>query len=483
MQAFGEYIKVYIGELGRRCPELKKGIDITMAIKQKTLDMTVGSPVRHIILFSIPALIGNIFQQVYNLVDSIIVGKFVGAEALAAVGVTGPINFFFFAICNGIGTGGGIVASQYFGAHDDENVKKCIVNTGIIMLVFPLIIGALGMTLSGSLLRALGTPSDIIAEAARYARLMSGGLIFVSVYNFISAMLRALGDSKTPLYFLILSSLVNVVLDILFVYTFNMGVFGAGLATVIAQITAAASCAAFARKTNPYFRVDRSDISIDGGMVWKVVRLGIPMSLQFSLIAISSMAVQRVVNSFETVAVAAYTATSRIEQLVHSPYQTLSASLATFCGQNYGAKNHKRVLSGYRKCLAMMGALTVVLVLVMQFFSAGITSLFVSEKDVIKLGARGLRVTSYFYITLGLIYIVRGILNGVGDAFFAMFNGVVEVIGRFLVPVLLINVFEMDVMGIWWSCGIVWAISGSTAWLRYLKYYRFAKKEMKKLPA
>lgn len=446
----------------------------------QTVDMTVGSPVRHILIFAIPMLIGNVFQQVYNLVDSIIVGQFVGADALAAVGVTGSITFFFFALCNGIGTGGGIVVSQYFGGHDDDNVKSCIVNTGFIMLIFPIVVGILAAFLADPLLKVLSTPDEILVEATRYTQIMCLGLLFVSVYNFMSAMLRALGDSKTPLYFLIVSSLINVALDLLFVCVFKMGVIGAGLATILAQLIAAIACVVYAGAKNPYFKITKKDMVLKKGMIWSVVRLGGPLSLQFSLIAISSMAVQRVVNSFGTITVAAFTATCRIEQVIHLPYQTLGSSLSTYCGQNYGAGKHDRVLLGYRKTLLIMAICTVAMVAAMQVFGKAITSIFVSDVAVIEMGALGLKITSIFYIFLGLIYVVRGILNGVGDAFFSLFNGIVEVIGRFTVPILMCTYMGIGHMGIWWSAGVVWMISGVTAWMRYLKYLRFANKSIRK---
>lgn len=433
-----------------------------------TMDMTQGSPVRHLLLFSIPMLIGNIFQQVYNLVDSVIVGQFIGADALAAVGATGSLTFFFFALCNGIGTGGGIITSQSFGSHDDARVKKCIANTGYIMLVFPIVVGALAFVLARPLLVVLSTPEAILTDAVIYTQILSVGLLFVSIYNYVSSMLRALGDSKTPLYFLIFSCLLNVVLDLLFVCVFNMGVFGAGLATVVAQLVGGALCLLFACMKNPYFKLTKDDFQVDSKVVWSALRLGIPLSLQFSLIAISSMALQRVVNSFGAIAVAAFTATSRIEQLVHQPYQTLSSSLSTYCGQNYGAKQNKRVYEGYHKSLIIMLVFTVIIVPVIQFLGDDITSWFVSDEAVIAMGGQALRITSWFYFFLGIIYVVRGILNGLGDAFFAMFNGVIEVIGRFTVPILMTKYMGIGLWGIWWSVGVVWGISGLTAWFRYL---------------
>lgn len=428
--------------------------------------MTTGSPTRHIILFALPALIGNIFQQVYNLADSAIVGRFVGPDALAAVGATGSITFLFFALCNGIGSGGGIIVSQFYGAHDDDNVKKGIVNTGIIMLIIPTIFAVIGYITAESFLRVLSTPPEILSDAASYVRYMCLGLLFVSLYNYITSMLRALGDSKTPLYFLILSALINVGLDILLVYSFKMGINGAAIATVISQFIAAVTCGAYAYMKNPYFRLQKEDIKYVPDLALKVIRLGVPLSLQFGLIAISSMAVQKIVNSFGKTVVAAFTATNRIEQLIHQPYTTLSASIATYVGQNYGAKKTARVKSGYKKGLLIMTCLTVVMVISMQLFGGPITSLFVDDPEIIELGARGLRITSLFYLALGLIYVVRGVLNGVGDAFFALFNGIVEVIGRFTIPLLMTKYMGMGAIGIWISSGVVWALSGSTAWLR-----------------
>ena len=265
-------------------------------MKSTITDMTIGSPTRHILLFALPTLIGNIFQQVYNLADSIIVGKFIGSDAFAAVGATSSITFLFFALCNGIGSGGGVVVSQYYGAKDDRNVKKCIVNTGFIMLIVPVVFGLLGFTLCPMLLRLLDTPEAIMGDAVLYTRYMCIGLLFVSLYNFLSSMLKALGDSRTPLLFLIVSTIINIGLDVLFVLVIPMGIMGAALATVISQFLSVVLSGVYAYRINPYFKITKKDVVIDLKMVYKTVRLGVPMSLQFALIAVSSMALQRVVN-------------------------------------------------------------------------------------------------------------------------------------------------------------------------------------------
>ena len=439
-----------------------------MAAKQKTINMTEGNTVRLILTFSLPMLIGNIFQQLYNFVDSIIVGQFVGADALAAIGATGSITFFFFALCNGIGSAGGIITSQFFGEGSTDKVKNCIANTAYIMLVVPIGIGIIAFFAAGPILELLRTPEEIIHDAKVYMRIMCVSLVLVSAYNFASSMLRALGDSKTPLYFLIFSCILNAVLDLIFVFNLHMGVFGAGIATLISNFICGTLCLLFAFKTNPYFKMSKSDWKVNPALLGKCVRLGVPLSLQFSLIAISCMALQRVVNTFGPVAVAAFTATSRIEQLIHQPYGTLGTALATYCGQNYGAKNKARILEGYRKSMLIMAIFTAIMIPVIQLFGNPITSLFVKKPEVITMGARALRITSWFYIFLGIIYVARGVLNGIGDATFALINGVTEVVGRFVVPVLLTGVAFIGVWGIWWSVGIVWFLSGLTAWLRYL---------------
>jgi putative MATE family efflux protein len=449
----------------------------TDGMKSNIRDMTQGSTTKHILLFALPTLIGNIFQQIYNLADSIIVGNYVGSDAFAAIGATSSITFLFFALCNGIGSGGGVVVSQYYGAHDDKNVKRCIVNSGIIMLIVPVIFGILGFTLSPLLLRLLDTPDNIMGDAVLYTRFMSVGLLFVSLYNFIASMLKALGDSKSPLYFLIISTVINVVMDILLVVVIPLGIMGAALATVIAQFISVLLSGIYAYKKNPYFRISREDISVSFNMIGKIVRLGVPMSLQFALIAISSMALQRVVNGFGTTAITAFTATNRIEQFIHQPYMTLAASLATFSGQNFGAKRNDRVLEGYKKSLIIMVILTAFLMFVMQTFGQLLISFFISKEDVnanavIALGAKGLRITSLFYLALGMIYVVRGVLTGIGDAFFALFNGVIEVIGRFTIPLLLTAFLGYGEAGIWLSSGLVWLLSGVTAWIRYKTYFR-----------
>ncbi len=439
-------------------------------MKSKTLNMTRGNPVYLLIVFAIPMLIGNVFQQMYNLVDSVIVGKFVGADALAAVGATNSIAFLFFALCNGIGSGGGIITAQQFGAGNEENVKKSIVNSGYILLIGSLLVGAVAYVSSETMLRFMATPEEIMHDAVIYMKMQCIGLPLIAVYNHVSAMLRALGDSKTPLYFLVFSCLLNVGLDIWFVCGFGMGIFGAALATIIAQLIAGVGCLLYALKFNSYFKLEKRHFKPEKYLIWGAVRLGVPLSLQFSLVAISCMALQRVVNSFGASVVAAFTASSRVEQLLHQPYGTLSTALSTYSGQNLGAKNFERIRLGFRKSIIMMGIFSILMLPVMQFGGEAIIRLFVDDPQVIYIGAVSLKITSWFYVFLGLINMARGILNGVGDAMFAFINGIVEVVVRIVLPVALTMVPFIGVWGIWWSTGLSWLISAVFCILRYFTW-------------
>lgn len=439
-------------------------------MKSKTLNMTEGNPVYLLIVFAIPMLIGNVFQQMYSFVDSIIVGKVVGPYALAAIGATNSVSFLFFALCNGIGSGGGIITAQQFGAGNKDNVKKAIVNSGYILLLGSIVMGAIAFVLSRQVLLFMATPEEILEDAVLYMRLQCIGLPLVAVYNHASSMLRALGDSKTPLYFLVFSCLLNIGLDYWFVYGLDKGIWGAAIATIIAQVVAGMGCMLYAIRCNPYFKLEKRHFKVDKSLVWGSVRLGVPLSLQFSLIAISCMALQRVVNSFGSAVAAAFTATSRVEQLLHQPYGTLSTALSTYSGQNLGAGNMERIRRGFHKSLVMMSIFTVLMLPVMQFGGEAIVKLFVDDPEVIYYGAVSLKITSWFYIFLGIINMSRGILNGVGDAVFALINGVVEVIVRIVLPVILTMIPFIGVWGIWWATGLSWLISAVFCVWRYLSW-------------
>ena len=441
-------------------------------MRSRTMNMSQGRPLKLLTLFAVPLLIGNLFQQAYNLADSIIVGQFIGAGALAAVGATSSISFLFFSVCNGISSGGGIVTAQYFGAGDDARVRRAIVNSAYIMFTTSLAMGGIAFALTPVALRLMGTPGDILPDAITYMRMMCLSVPLIAVYNYAASMLRALGDSRTPLYFLILACLLNVGLDLLCVRRLGMGVFGAALATMLAQLLAGVGCLVFALRTNPYFMVNRRQLGVDWAIIRHAVRLGLPLALQWSMIAISTTALQTVVNRFGTAAVAAFTATNRIDQLTQQPFGSLGMALSTYAGQNYGAKRLDRVREGLRDAMLAMTLFSAAMLIVMQLWGPAIVTMFVSDPEVIALGGHALRLTSCFYVFLGTIYMTRGTLNGVGDALFSFINGVIEMLCRILLPIMLMRFTAAGVRTIWWTAGLTWTISALACVLRYLSWRR-----------
>ncbi len=432
-------------------------------------DMTKGNAAGLLLRFAFPMLVGNIFQQFYNMADSIIVGKFVGSNALGAVGSVGSLNFMFFSLCMGLGAGLGVLISQYFGAGEDEQVKKIIANAVYITAAAGMLMSLCGIILAKPILRIMNTPQANFADALIYMRIVCGATIVVAGYNMISSVLRALGDSKTPLIFLIIASGINIVLDLVFVIVFKMGVAGAAYATVISQIIAMVGSVWFGIKKNPYLQLEKRHFQLDSDIFYSSLRLGLPIAAQNALIAFSCVALQSVVNRYGAVVMAAYTATSRVEQLVQQPFGSLGTAVSTFAGQNVGAGRYDRVTTGCKVSVSIVVIFSIIMVAVMFLLGDNIVGLFVNEKEVIKIGAKGLQITSLMYIGLGLIYVMRGMLNGVGDAAFAMINGITEVIGRVGFAWLLMMLPSVGLWGVWYTNGLTWAITGAANVVRVLQ--------------
>uniref|UniRef100_UPI00405619EE MATE family efflux transporter n=1 Tax=Acetatifactor sp. TaxID=1872090 RepID=UPI00405619EE len=440
-------------------------------------DMTTGSPAKHILKFALPLLVGNLFQQLYNMVDSLIVGNYVGADALAAVGACGSMNFLFFSLCAGLATGIGIIVAQFYGAKDEKSIYSTIANSIYVLGASAISVSILGIILSSALLRLLQTPESIIGDATIYMRTTCAGIIAIALYNGVASILRALGDSKTPLYFLILASIINVVLDLLFVLRFNWGVFGVAFATIIAQAVSAITCIIYAYVKVPYFRLNREQLRPQPQIIKRSFVLGVPLALQNSMIAISCMALQGVVNTFGETVMAAYTIIGRVEQIVQQPYGSLGAAITTYTGQNVGAGKTERVKQGYRQAVIMVLIFSILLIPVSFLFGEQIIGAFVKEADVIAIGVKGLQINSLFYFGLGMIYVPRALLNGAGDTGFAMINGFTEVAGRIVFSQILTRIPILGYWGIWLTTGATWATTAIVCVIRYKK----GKWEYKKL--
>ncbi len=431
------------------------------------MNMTSGSPAKHILRFAFPLLIGNLFQQLYNMVDSLVVGNYVGADALAAVGACGSMNFLFFSLSAGLATGIGIIVAQFYGAKDEQNIRSTIANSIYVLVISAIIVSILGIVLAEPLLRLLQTPDNIIGDAAIYMKTTCAGIISIALYNGVASILRALGDSKTPLYFLILASIINVVLDLLFVIGFQWSVFGVALATIIAQTVSAITCIIYAYIKMPYFKLTKKQLHPQREIIHRSFVLGIPLALQNSMIAVSCMALQGVVNGFGETVMAAYTIIGRIEQVVQQPYSSLGTAITTYTGQNVGAGKAERVKQGFRQAIVMVLVFSVMLLPIAYLFGEQIVGAFVKEPEVIEIGVKALRVNSLFYFGLGMIYVPRALLNGAGDTGFAMLNGITEVGCRMIYSQILTKALMIGHWGIWLTTGATWATTAIVCVIRY----------------
>ena len=437
--------------------------------KKAVYSMTEGSPAKLLLRFTIPMLIGNLFQQFYNMVDSIVVGRFVGSNALAAVGATGSLNFLFFAMSFGIAAGVGVVVSQYFGAERMDMVEKSIINGMYLLAAVSALMGVVGIASARWVLAALDTPEIILEDSVIYMRVSCAGILAIAAYNGVASVLRALGDSKTPLYFMVVACFINIGLDLLFVIGFEWSVFGVALATVIAQMAAAIGAFAYALYKIPYFHIKKENRPIRRDIISRCFTLGLPIALQNALIAFSCIFLQKVVNGFGESVVAANTALGRIEQLVQQPYNSLGAAITTYTGQNIGAGKIDRVKQGYKAAFWSVVVFSIIMFVPCQLFGEQIVGVFVTEPEVVAIGAKGLSITSFFYFFLGMIYVARSVLNGAGDAAFAMINGLMEVAGRVGFAVPLTKIPLIGVWGIFFTTGFTWALTGIVSMVRYHK--------------
>lgn len=430
-------------------------------------DMTKGTPWKLLLQFAVPLFIGNIFQQLYNMVDSIIVGNFVGPNALGAIGTTNSLNFLFFSLVAGLSVGIGIIVAQFFGSNNEEKVKDTIGNAIWIVLISSVIMACIGFFVAKPVLVLLRTDKVILGDATAYLKVTSIGICCTGLYNGVSSILRALGDSKTPLIFLISASLVNVVLDLWFVLGLGWGVVGAGVATAFSQFLSAVTCIFYAYKSNTYFRLKKKNFKLNSYIVEKSLRLGIPVALQNSLIAFSLIVLQAIVNGYGATFTTAFTVISRIETLVQQPFMSLGAAVSTYTGQNLGAGKTDRVVKGFNSSNVMNVIFSAVVLVLFWTFTSPIVSIFGKDAEVLRIASDGLRITSCFYVFLGLIYTTRNVLNGAGDAMFSLFTGIVECIGRvgFAYPLTLIPF--LGSYGVFVATGITWMLNGLFSLIRY----------------
>lgn len=418
--------------------------------------MTEGVIWKQILLFSMPLLIGNLFQQLYNTVDSIVVGNFIGSEALAAVGSSNSLINLIIGMFMGIATGAGVIISQYYGGKNEEKLHWAVHTCMALSLVGGVILIVLGVFFSPLILRLMGTPEEVMPNSVIYLRIFFCGSLFNLVYNMGAGVLRAVGDSRRPLYYLCVSSVVNIVLDLAFVVIFHMGTAGVGYATITAQAVSAALTVHALMRTNDSYRLVISEIRIDRRMMMRILKLGIPSGIQQSIISLSNVIVQANINSFGAAAMAGYGAYSKVDGFAMLPLQSFCMAATTFTGQNIGAKKGKRVKQGMFQGIVISLTYTFFISIFLWLNADKILRIFSPDESVIAFGHTTMYLLLPFYWTLAIHQILMGSIRGSGRTMVSMLIGVGNMCILRMIYINLMVPFFPSFEAVMWCYPITW---------------------------
>lgn len=432
------------------------------------LDMTKGSPMKLILRFLLPVVLGNLFQQLYNMVDTIIVGRYVGKEALAAVGATGTISFFILGFMTGLTTGFTVLTAQRYGAGDYEGVRKSVGNAFVLSIVITVVMTILSVFGMDWLLDLMQTPDDIFEMSKTYITIICWGIVCTILYNLTASILRAVGNSRVPLYFLVLSAGLNVVLDLVFIICFHWGVGGAAAATVIAQGISGFLCLIYMFAKEDFLRLKKEHFSLDRHVVRNQIYIGIPMALQFSITAIGTMMVQAALNMLGSTVVAAYTAACKVEQTVTTAFQAMGTTMATYSAQNWGIHSLDRLRRGQKASVLVTCIYAVIIYGVVLLLLPFETGLFFSGdvSEVIGYVRIYISICGLFFIPLGLIFIYRNLLQGCGYVLIPTLGGVVELISRGIFAFAAAQSHSFT--GVCIANASAWCSAGIFLWIAYL---------------
>jgi len=423
-------------------------------------------------------LLGNIFQQLFSVVDSIVVGNFIGKEALAAVGASFPIIFMMVSLIIGLVMGTTVVISQYYGAKDFVRVKRAIDTMYVYSTITGVITTVAGLLLAGPLLSLLGTPEEIMPQAILYLRIYFSGIIIFFGYNGTSAVLRGLGDSKTPLYFLIIATIANIILVLLFVGVFKWGIAGSAYATLLANGLAFGLAIYWLNKTHKLIRIAIKGLHFDREIFQHSIRIGLPTGIQQTLVAVGNLALLSIVNKFGTNVLAGYSVASRIDTLAIIPSMSFSQALSTFVGQNIGANKTDRIRTGLISTIKMSGSVTIITSLIIIIWGHLFMSMFTSDPDVIRTGDQYLTIVSSFYLAFTLMFIYNGIMRGAGDTLIPMFFSLIS-LWIIRIPLAYFLSGKIGSQGIWWAIPAGWAMGLLLSYI-YYKTGRWKRKSVVK---
>lgn len=441
-------------------------------------DLSVGNEGRLIFQFATPMLLGNMFQQLYNVVDSIIVGQFIGKEALAAVGSSFPIIFTLISFIIGIAIGSTVIISQFFGAKDYEKVRRAIDTLYIFIFFASLFVSFLGIYFSTDIFRLIGLPDDVLPQADTYLDIYLSGLVLFFGFNATSAILRGLGDSKTPLFFMIIATLMNIGLDLLFVVVFKWGIEGAAIATIVAQGGAFITAIIYLNRTHEIINLSWRKMVFDRELFRQNLRIGLPIGLQQAFVALSMMVMYWLVNPFGTNSVAAYSVVFRIDSFAAMPAMNFAAALSTFVGQNLGANKPERIRTGLISTVLMTSAFAFTISAIAYFLAGPLMRLFTDDPIVIELGKQYLFIISPFYVVFTAMFTIGGVMRGAGDTIIPM---LITFIALWVVRIPLCYYLSQDmgITGIWWGIPMAW-LTGALLSFIYYKTGRWKRKALVK---
>lgn len=450
--------------------------------RSANLDMTQGSPARLLILFAIPMLIGGVFQLMYNVVDTIVVGRFVSIDALAAIGAASSTSMFIMFMGNGLTNGLSVIVSQAEGAKQQDRLKKAVTHAVYLVLGGGALLGLASLFGARPMMNLLGAPDNIIDQSVTYIQITGGLTVAALAYNGATSVMRAIGDSKTPLYFLIFSSLLNVGLDLFFVLALNGGVAGVAFATVLSQLVSAVLCVGYMLKRHPRLMPDQASWAFDRDMIQEYLRIGLPMCAQSAVLCVGMFVITAVINSFGSDIVAAYTVGGKVEQLASVTFSNVAFSFSVFAGQNYGAKLYKRIGDGLKKGLLIVGGLALVSTLVIMIFARPLALVFMESPSdyVLNAAVSMIRIEAALYVALGAIWTVNSALRGIGAVKVTLVSSIVELASKIGISVLL--PLAIGYVGIWiaapigWVLGIIPSLIYLLRWLKNPESFGHAKK-------
>lgn len=424
-----------------------------------TKNLTRGPPLLVILAFSLPLIIGNLFQQFYNMADTYIVGSTIGMKALAAVGCTGSVNFLIIGFIFGFSTGANILTAQRYGANDTAGVRRSFAAGIVLAVIVTLVLIIVSMTGVGFILRFLDTPPDIFDDAYRYIIIIFAGMPAITLFNFVSNAMRAVGDSVTPLVFLVAACIINIVLDYVFILVFHTGVAGAAYATVIAQLLSGLACIPVIMKKLTVLKLQKEDWrGLTGKEIVAHAKIALPVGFQMSIIAIGAVAVTYALNNIGTTAVAAFTTSQKIDMIATMPLNSLGLAMTTYAAQNLGAKKYARIIKGITQITAIAVIFSALMAVIYFFFGNRLAALFLgSEREAVALSHTYLKINGVCYPLLAWLFISRQSLQGLGDTVIATLAGILELVGRTAAAILLGAAWGFA--GISFSSPLAWALA------------------------